>query len=73
MRSAHREVAGARRLEKLDPVHDVSDVISALVRDERILSPLRDVFLDEPKLFKDKLIFKLPGQPGYGMHQDAGF
>lgn len=73
IRSAHRKVNGERRLEKLDPVHDVSPALSALVRDERILSPLRDMYLDEPKLFKDKLIFKLPGQSGYGMHQDAGF
>ena len=73
VRSAHRNVKGERRLEKLDPVHDASPLLTALVQDERILSPLRDIFLDEPKLFKDKLIFKLPGQPGYGMHQDAGF
>ncbi|MFC7621111.1 phytanoyl-CoA dioxygenase family protein [Microlunatus sp. GCM10028923] len=73
IRSAHRKVDGELRLEKLDPVHDVSPVLTDLVQDERILSPLRDIFLDEPKLFKDKLIFKLPNQPGYGMHQDAGF
>lgn len=73
VRSAHRTVNGEVRVEKLDPVHDVSPVLAALVRDERITSPLRDIWLDEPLLFKDKLIFKLPGQPGYSMHQDAGF
>lgn len=73
VRSGHRQVNGQLRLEKLDPVYDVSPVLRELARDERILSPLRDLYLDEPKLFKDKLIFKLPGQPGYSMHQDAGF
>jgi ectoine hydroxylase-related dioxygenase (phytanoyl-CoA dioxygenase family) len=37
------------------------------------LSPLRDLYLDEPLLFKDKLIFKLPGVAGYSMHQDAAW
>lgn len=73
IRSAHRTINDEVRLEKLDPVHDVSPVMADLVQDERIISPLRDIWNDEPVLFKDKLIFKLPEQTGYGMHQDAGF
>src|SRR5690606_30581438 len=73
IRSGHRTINGELRVEKLDPVHDVSPVLAALVADERILSPVRDIFNDEPKLFKDKLIFKLPGQTGYAMHQDASW
>ncbi|MFW6600417.1 phytanoyl-CoA dioxygenase family protein [Propionibacteriaceae bacterium Y2011] len=73
IRSGHRVIDGEQRIEKIDPCHDASPVLADLVADERILSPLRDIYLDEPKLFKDKLIFKLPGQPGYGMHQDAGW
>lgn len=73
IRSGHRTINDEVRVEKLDPVHDVSPVLADLVADERILSPLRDLFNDEPKLFKDKLIFKLPGQTGYAMHQDASW
>lgn len=64
---------GTGTLERLDPVHDASILFGALVRDERIIAPLRDVFSDEPRLFKDKLIFKLPGVGGYTMHQDAAY
>lgn len=73
IRSGHRTINGEVRLEKLDPVHDASPVMTALVNDERIISPLRDLWNDEPLLFKDKLIFKLPQQTGYTMHQDASF
>lgn len=62
-----------KKIEKMDPVHDISPVMQALVNDERILGPLRDIYLDEPVLFKDKLIFKLPGADGYTMHQDAAY
>ncbi|TMV52818.1 hypothetical protein FE783_01055 [Paenibacillus mesophilus] len=58
-------------MEKFDPLVDISPVFAALVWDESILSPLRDIYLDEPLLFKDKLIFKLPGMSGYTMHQDG--
>ncbi|WP_127584942.1 phytanoyl-CoA dioxygenase family protein [Paenibacillus koleovorans] len=61
------------KIEKLDPVHDISPMFNSLVQDERILAPLRDIYMDEPLLFKDKLIFKLPGTNGYTMHQDAAY
>lgn len=61
---------GGRILEKFDPVTDVSPVFAALARDERILSPLRQLLGGEPVLFKDKVIFKPPGAGGYGPHQD---
>ena len=73
VRVAYRKQDGKQILEKFDPVHDLSPVFSALTQDERILSPLRDIYLDEPLLFKDKLIFKLPGVGGYSMHQDASW
>ena len=56
--------------ERIDPVVDRSPLFSQLVRDERILAPLREIFGEEPMLFKDKLIFKMPGVEGYQMHQD---
>lgn len=74
IRAGYRHTSdGPGPLERLDPVHDTSSILRELVRDERILAPLRDVFSDEPRLFKDKLIFKLPGVGGYTMHQDAAY
>jgi ectoine hydroxylase-related dioxygenase (phytanoyl-CoA dioxygenase family) len=74
VRAGHKHYAnGDVKIERLDPVHDISPVFASLVKDERILSILRDIYLDEPLLFKDKLIFKLPGANGYSMHQDAAW
>lgn len=59
--------------EKIDPVVDISPFFSELIEDERLLSVLQAIFNDAPLLFKDKLIYKLPGMPGYGLHQDLAF
>lgn len=64
---------GERYVEKIDPLVDISPVFQALAKDERILSALRAIYNDEPVLFKDKLIFKMPGVTGYTMHQDASW
>jgi len=56
--------------EKIDPVVDISPLFTELIKDERLLSLLREIFQDAPLLFKDKLIYKLPGMDGYIMHQD---
>ena len=56
--------------ERIDPVVDVSPLFQRLVQDERLTGILREIFNDEPVLFKDKLIFKMPGVDGYTMHQD---
>jgi len=56
--------------ERIDPVVDVSPLFTELVADERLLASLRTIFQDEVRLFKDKLIFKMPGVDGYTMHQD---
>lgn len=68
-----RRQSGERYIEKFDPLVDISPVFQALSRDERILAPLRAIYDDEALLFKDKLIFKLPGVAGYTMHQDAAY
>lgn len=74
VRAGHKSYAnGDVKIERMDPVHDISSVFADLVKDERILTPLRDIYSDEPLLFKDKLIFKLPGANGYTMHQDAAW
>jgi ectoine hydroxylase-related dioxygenase (phytanoyl-CoA dioxygenase family) len=73
LRTGFRVVNGKPMIERYDPIIDVSSVFNSVVNDERILSPLRAIFKDEPALFKDKLIFKLPGMSGYGMHQDQSW
>jgi 2-aminoethylphosphonate dioxygenase len=66
----HRMADGNQVVERIDPVIDVSPLFKSLLNDDRILGPLRDIFEEEPVLFKDKLIFKVPGMRGYEMHQD---
>ncbi|WP_158606419.1 phytanoyl-CoA dioxygenase family protein [Paenibacillus ginsengarvi] len=73
VRVGFRKNGDLSTIEKFDPLVDISPVFDELAKDERILTPLRDIYLDEPLLFKDKLIFKLPGVSGYTMHQDAAF
>lgn len=64
---------GEKYIEKFDPLVDISPVFKSLARDERILGPLKEIYDDQALLFKDKLIFKMPGVAGYTMHQDATY
>ena len=73
LRVGHRTVDGEKVLERCDPLRDISPVFARLSTDRRILEPLSEIFEGEPKLFKDKLIYKLPGVSGYTMHQDAAW
>ncbi|HZI18223.1 MAG TPA: phytanoyl-CoA dioxygenase family protein [Pyrinomonadaceae bacterium] len=57
-------------VDRLDPVLDISDLFRALARDERVAGPPRDLLGDEALLFKDRLIYKMVGMPGYPLHQD---
>ncbi|HEV3469306.1 MAG TPA: phytanoyl-CoA dioxygenase family protein [Pyrinomonadaceae bacterium] len=66
----YRSAAGLAVVDRLNPVIDISPVFERLVQDERILRPLRELYGDRMLLFKDKLIYKMPGVAGYGMHQD---
>ncbi len=63
-------VDGMLRVEKFDPVVDISPVFYAAANDPRILGALKQAYGEPFRLFKDKLIFKLPGANGYTMHQD---
>lgn len=56
--------------DALDPVVDISEVCCALSEDELIVGLLRSIYGEEPRLFRDKLIFKQPGSQGYELHQD---
>lgn len=73
LRVGYRTVDGEKVLERFDPLRDISPVFARLTADERIVGPLSQIYDAEPKLFKDKLIFKLPGVSGYTMHQDAAW
>lgn len=55
---------------RLNPVIDISSIFKSLVQDRRILQPVGDLYGHEMLLFKDKLIYKMPGVAGYKMHQD---
>lgn len=70
LRTRPRKINGELVVERVDPVVDVSPLFAALARDERILAPIRRLYNGDMLLFKDKLIFKLPGMSGYTMHQD---
>ena len=60
--------------ERIDPVAAHSDLFEQINRDERITSRVKR-FLGDQRIchLKDKLIFKAPGQAGYGAHQDQSW
>jgi ectoine hydroxylase-related dioxygenase (phytanoyl-CoA dioxygenase family) len=61
---------GECRFDCFDPVIDLSQVCERTARDPRLLDILATVYGEPACLFKDKLIFKSPGTPGYNLHQD---
>jgi hypothetical protein len=74
LRTRFRRVGkGPPVLERYDPVVDVSPVFQALAADPRLTGVVGELLGEEPLLFKDKLIFKLPGMSGYQMHQDGSW
>lgn len=68
---ATSEKAKERVLWKIDPFHDLHPVFRRTVFDRRILDALVSIYSGrEPRLFKDKLIYKPPHSHGNGLHQD---
>jgi ectoine hydroxylase-related dioxygenase (phytanoyl-CoA dioxygenase family) len=61
---------GECRFDCFDPVIDLSEVCERTARDPRLLEIVADLYGEPACLFKDKLIFKSPGTPGYKLHQD---
>lgn len=61
---------GENTFEVIDPISDLSPVARALTRDRRILDVLHNLYGEPAELFKDKLIYKLPGASGATLHQD---
>jgi len=66
----HYVTPGVWIVDRIEPVVDISPVFEELSRSESILAPLRDILDGEVRLFKDKLIYRMVGTPGYNTHQD---
>lgn len=64
---------GEERLERLDPLADISKVFEALNGNERVVG-LAEKALGEPvTVLKEKLIYKWSGISGYGAHRDEPY
>jgi ectoine hydroxylase-related dioxygenase (phytanoyl-CoA dioxygenase family) len=61
---------GECRFDCFDPVIDLSDACARAARDPRLLAIVGALYGEPACLFKDKLIFKASGTPGYALHQD---
>jgi ectoine hydroxylase-related dioxygenase (phytanoyl-CoA dioxygenase family) len=61
---------GVAIVDRLNPVIDLSPIFMTLVRDSRITEAVDKLAGEPVLLFKDKLIYKMPGIDGYAMHQD---
>lgn len=61
---------GVCEFETFDPIIDLSPACRAIAEHHRLLAVLANLYGEQACLFKDKLIYKPPGCPGYGLHQD---
>ncbi|MEI8380080.1 MAG: phytanoyl-CoA dioxygenase family protein [Planctomycetota bacterium] len=66
---AHHET-GESLFEVFDPVNDISPICEQFTHDPRIMNVMESIYEEPALLFKEKLIFKLPGAMGYNLHQD---
>lgn len=63
-------VSGTNTFERFDPVCDIAPEFAEIARNPRLMALVQALIGGEPFLLKDKLIYKLPGDKGYGLHQD---
>jgi len=61
---------GECRFDCFDPVIDLSPACAQAARAPQLLAILEQLYGEPALLFKDKLIYKPPGAPGYPLHQD---
>lgn len=65
----HHE-SGTPLFEVFDPVNDLSEPLRQVCFDSRIMNVLEAIYQEPAELFKEKLIYKMPGANGYRLHQD---
>ncbi len=61
---------GVQVLDAVDPVSDLVPAVNEIASAPALHLALSEIYGEDPVLFKDKLIFKPPGSPGYAWHQD---
>lgn len=61
---------GACQFDAFDPIIDLSPICKTMAYDAGLFALLAELYGEPACLFKDKLIYKLPGAKGYALHQD---
>ena len=62
--------SGEPLFEVFDPVNDLSELLRQVCFDPRLKFVVEAIYREPAELFKEKLIFKMPGAKGYSLHQD---
>jgi hypothetical protein len=65
--------SGEVRLDRLDPVTDVSPIFADLNADRDLVSLAESGLGARVVVMKEKLIFRPPGTMGFGLHRDADY
>jgi len=63
-------VSGEPLFEVFDPINDLSEILHRVCLGEKLTSRLEAIYGEPAELFKEKLIYKMPGAKGYSLHQD---
>lgn len=63
-------LTGECQFDAFDPIIDLSPVCKEAACHPALLTALEAIYGEPACLFKDKLIYKLPGAKGYDLHQD---
>lgn len=65
-----KNLDGRQVFERIDPICDKSRIIEEAATNKRLNELVKSLIGENPSLLKDKLIYKLPGDTGYRIHQD---
>jgi len=61
------------KLEKIEPVTDISKLFKNISENKKLAEFASFILKKKSKILKDRLIFKQPGNFGYGIHQDFDY